>query len=70
VMKDGKYIDPLQYLNLAYLPFDALPSKYQARALGDKEKVKREESQVESAFNDDELVQMVETTERAKPLTN
>lgn len=40
VMKDGKYVDPLNYLNLAYLKLESLPEKYLAKALGDQKKVR------------------------------
>lgn len=40
VMKDGKYVDPLNYLNLAYLKLESLPEKYVAKALGDQKKVR------------------------------
>jgi len=42
IIKNGKHVDPLLYMNLAYLNFESLPAKYQAKALGDKQKVKRE----------------------------
>ncbi len=41
ILKDGVHVDPLEYMNLAYLELDALPEKYVAKALGDKEKVRR-----------------------------
>lgn len=41
LMKDGKYVDPLDYLPLDYVPLDNLPEKYQARAMGTKLKVRR-----------------------------
>lgn len=41
VLKDGSHVDPLNYMNLAYLRLDTLPEKYLAKALGDREKVRR-----------------------------
>lgn len=41
IIKDGIYVDPLDYLNLAVLQMDLLPEKYVAKALGDRQKVKR-----------------------------
>jgi murein DD-endopeptidase MepM/ murein hydrolase activator NlpD len=41
VLKNGVNVDPLDYLNLAYLNFDVLPEKYVAKALGDRQKVRR-----------------------------
>lgn len=41
VMKNGAYVDPLNYLNLAYLRLDTLPEKYLTKALGDRTKIRR-----------------------------
>ncbi|MCC6643768.1 peptidoglycan DD-metalloendopeptidase family protein, partial [Candidatus Peregrinibacteria bacterium] len=41
VFKDGVHVDPLDYLSLAYLPLDTIPEKYLAKALGDRQKVRR-----------------------------
>jgi len=41
ILKNGMNVDPLDYLNLAYLNFDVLPEKYVAKALGDRQKVRR-----------------------------
>jgi murein DD-endopeptidase MepM/ murein hydrolase activator NlpD len=41
ILKDGVHVDPLDYMNLAYLQLDSLPEKYVAKALGDREKVRR-----------------------------
>lgn len=41
ILKDGVHVDPLDYMNLAYLRLDSLPEQYVAKALGDREKVRR-----------------------------
>jgi murein DD-endopeptidase MepM/ murein hydrolase activator NlpD len=41
VIKNGVHVDPLDYLNLAYLRLDSLPEKYVSKALGDQKKVRR-----------------------------
>ena len=41
ILKDGLYVDPLEYLNLAFLPFESLPEKYVDKALGDRKKIRR-----------------------------
>lgn len=41
VLKNGVNVDPLEYLNLAYLQMEALPEKYLNKALGDRQKIRR-----------------------------
>lgn len=41
VIKDGLYVDPLEYLNLAFVPFETLSDKYVDKALGDRKKIRR-----------------------------
>lgn len=56
VFKDGVHVDPLDYLSLAYLPLDTLPEKYLAKALGDRQKVRRIPAKVK-VKNNTELVE-------------
>lgn len=41
IIKDGLYVDPLEYLNLAFVPFETLADKYVDKALGDRKKIRR-----------------------------
>ncbi len=41
VLKNGQNVDPLNYLNLAYLRLDSLPERYLSKAVGDKTKIRR-----------------------------
>jgi len=62
VMKGGKYVDPLEYLPLTFLPFDSLPQKYQSMITGDKAKVRREIPDLEGVPSGDPVTQMVEAS--------
>lgn len=43
IIKDGLYADPLEYMDLTYVPLDNLPEKYLTKALGDRKKIRRGE---------------------------
>lgn len=58
ILHDGEHVDPLDYLNLAFLRLDQLPEKYVAKALGDRKKVRRMPEKVKVKNNS----QMVRTT--------
>lgn len=70
VMQGGRYVDPLDYLSLSFLPLDTLPDKYSKRATGDATKVKRVSTQDEAVRNDDELTRMIELNGRLEEFTN
>jgi murein DD-endopeptidase MepM/ murein hydrolase activator NlpD len=59
LMKGGKYVDPLDYLPLSFLPIDTIPEKYKSRITGDKAKVKRDIENPAYA-SDISLTQMIE----------
>jgi murein DD-endopeptidase MepM/ murein hydrolase activator NlpD len=65
VMKGGKYVDPLEYLPVLFLPLDSLPSKYRAKYTGEKAKVAREAGLTPEeemrATTIEEVIQMVES---------
>jgi murein DD-endopeptidase MepM/ murein hydrolase activator NlpD len=45
IIKDGLYVDPLEYMDLTFVPLDNLPEKYVNKALGDRKKIRRGEVQ-------------------------
>ncbi len=46
IIHNDKHVDPLYYMNLAYVQLESLPEKYLAKALGDREKVKVKKDKV------------------------
>jgi murein DD-endopeptidase MepM/ murein hydrolase activator NlpD len=60
VMKGGKYVDPLDYLPLSFLPIDSIPDKYKSRITGDKPKVRRENPEDVTYTDADSLTQSIE----------
>lgn len=66
VMKGGKYVDPLEYLPVIFLPLDSLPSKYRAKYTGEKAKVAREAGLTSEeemrATSIEEVIEMVESS--------
>ena len=64
VMKGGKYVDPLDYLPVIFLPLDSLPSKYRAKYTGEKTKVAREAGltaeEEMKATTIEEVIEMIE----------
>lgn len=61
VLKNGKYVDPLDYMNISMLPVSTLPEKYATRLTGEDRRIKREGQIDLSAGNDKELLQLVES---------
>lgn len=59
VIKDGRHVDPLNYLNLAYVKLESLPEKYVAKAMGDQRKV-RNPANSPTLENSASLTEMVE----------
>ncbi len=57
IIKDGRHVDPMLFMNLTYLDFEAIPDKYLAKALGDQQKYKRK-GKVKRALSVDELVDL------------
>jgi murein DD-endopeptidase MepM/ murein hydrolase activator NlpD len=60
ILKEGKYVDPLDYLPLSLLPMKGLPSKYAARVTGVDRKVQRLGDEEIKASNDEELTKIIE----------
>lgn len=51
VLKNGQNVDPLNYLNLAYLKLESLPDKYLNKAMGDRTKIRRMPVKVKNPNN-------------------
>ncbi|MGL5831067.1 MAG: murein hydrolase activator EnvC family protein [Candidatus Altimarinota bacterium] len=68
VIKDGKHVDPLNYLNLAYLKLESLPEKYVAKAMGDQKKVRNPGNglTLEDAVTITEMVEMGDLSHAGK----
>ena len=62
VLKGGKHVDPLDYLQLTYLPLDSLPQKYLSRVTGDPAHVSRLGNDSPTAGTSQELLKMVEAS--------
>ena len=69
MMKGGKYVDPMFYLPLTYLPMDSLPEKYKSYVTGDKPKVRRATSDESHSTQEGDMTQMIERNAVVEELT-